>query len=48
MQHLSFEQVSYTVEGKQVLVGVSGQAHAGRLLAIMGPSGAGKVRCTPT
>lgn len=39
---LQFENVTYTLNGKQILQSVSGVAHAGECTAIMGASGAGK------
>ncbi|TAQ91159.1 hypothetical protein B7494_g523 [Chlorociboria aeruginascens] len=39
---LYFENVSYTLHGKQILQGVQGVAHPGEIMAIMGASGAGK------
>ena len=39
---LSFENVSYSLSGKQILSSVQGAAPAGQLTAIMGASGAGK------
>ncbi|KAF2863333.1 hypothetical protein K470DRAFT_211043 [Piedraia hortae CBS 480.64] len=39
---LYFENVSYYLQGKQVLNNVTGAVHPGELLAIMGASGAGK------
>ncbi|RKF55960.1 ABC transporter G family member [Erysiphe neolycopersici] len=39
---LYFENVSYNLNGKQILNDIKGIAHAGEILAIMGASGAGK------
>lgn len=39
---LQFENVSYHLNGKQILSGISGIALPGQLMAIMGASGAGK------
>ena len=39
---LQFENVSYQLNGKQILTGVRGMAQPGQLMAIMGASGAGK------
>jgi ABC-type multidrug transport system ATPase subunit len=39
---LSFADLSYTINGRQVLSGVSGAVKPGEVMAIMGASGAGK------
>ncbi|KAK0655661.1 hypothetical protein B0T16DRAFT_15839 [Cercophora newfieldiana] len=39
---LYFENVSYGLNGKQILTGIQGMAHPGEVCAIMGASGAGK------
>jgi ABC-type multidrug transport system ATPase subunit len=39
---LSWSAISLTVDGRRILEDISGEARQGRLLAIMGPSGAGK------
>lgn len=39
---LHFDEVSYFVNGRQILAGVQGSVHPGQLMAIMGASGAGK------
>jgi len=39
---LYFEDVSYGLNGKQILSGIQGMAHPGEVMAIMGASGAGK------
>lgn len=39
---LYFENVSYSINGKQILSDVQGVAHPGEIMAIMGASGAGK------
>ena len=39
---LQFENVSYHLQGKQILSGIMGTAQPGQLMAIMGASGAGK------
>lgn len=39
---LQFENLSYTLNGKQILSGIQGIAQPGQLMAIMGASGAGK------
>jgi ABC-type multidrug transport system ATPase subunit len=39
---LYFEDVSYALNGKQILAGIQGMAHPGEVMAIMGASGAGK------
>ncbi|KAL8919828.1 MAG: hypothetical protein Q9208_006561 [Pyrenodesmia sp. 3 TL-2023] len=39
---LQFDQISYSLNGKQILSGVQGIALPGQIMAIMGASGAGK------
>lgn len=39
---LYFENVSYRINGRQILTDVQGVAHPGQVMAIMGASGAGK------
>ncbi|EAQ93123.1 hypothetical protein CHGG_01358 [Chaetomium globosum CBS 148.51] len=39
---LYFQNVSYNLNGKNILTGIQGMAHPGELTAIMGASGAGK------
>ena len=39
---LQFENVSYNLNGKEILSGIQGTAQPGQLMAIMGASGAGK------
>ncbi|RMZ87504.1 hypothetical protein DV736_g5264, partial [Chaetothyriales sp. CBS 134916] len=39
---LQFESISYHLKGKELLSNVSGIAHPGQIMAIMGASGAGK------
>ncbi|KAL1990526.1 hypothetical protein VTN49DRAFT_6365 [Thermomyces lanuginosus] len=39
---LLFENISYTLNGKEILSGIQGAAHPGEITAIMGASGAGK------
>jgi ABC-type multidrug transport system ATPase subunit len=39
---LYFQNVAYTMNGKQILSGIQGMAHPGEIMAIMGASGAGK------
>lgn len=39
---LYFEDVSYNLNGRQILSGIQGVAHPGQVMAIMGASGAGK------
>ena len=39
---LQFQNISYGLNGKQILVDVSGVAHPGQIMAVMGASGAGK------
>lgn len=39
---LYFENVNYSLNGKQILSGIQGVAHPGEIMAIMGASGAGK------
>jgi ABC-type multidrug transport system ATPase subunit/ABC-type multidrug transport system permease subunit len=39
---LQFEDLSYTLNGKQIISGICGIARPGQLMAIMGASGAGK------
>lgn len=41
-QTLSWKDVNYEIKRKTILKDVSGEAHNGRLCAIMGPSGSGK------
>jgi ABC-type multidrug transport system fused ATPase/permease subunit len=36
---VSFENIQYTIDDKQVLGGISGEVQKGQILAIMGPSG---------
>ncbi|KAJ2956478.1 hypothetical protein NQZ79_g7657 [Umbelopsis isabellina] len=42
LTEITFDDVTYTVGGKQILRSISGYLEPGKLLAIMGPSGAGK------
>ncbi|KAG2181138.1 hypothetical protein INT43_008720 [Umbelopsis isabellina] len=42
LTEITFDDVTYTVGGKQILKSISGYLEPGKLLAIMGPSGAGK------
>ncbi|KAM3584453.1 hypothetical protein VKS41_003267 [Umbelopsis sp. WA50703] len=42
LTEITFDDVTYTVGGKQILTSISGYLEPGKLLAIMGPSGAGK------
>lgn len=39
---LQFSNVSYFLNGRQILTGIQGVAHPGQVMAIMGASGAGK------
>ena len=39
---LQFENISYSLNGKQILTNISGVARPGQVMAIMGASGAGK------
>lgn len=39
---LQFENVIYNLKGKEILSGISGIAHPGQIMAVMGASGAGK------
>jgi ABC-type multidrug transport system ATPase subunit/ABC-type multidrug transport system permease subunit len=39
---LYFQNVSYSLNGKEILSGIQGMAHPGEITAIMGASGAGK------
>ena len=39
---LQFQNVSYGLKGKEILSNISGIAHPGQILAVMGASGAGK------
>ena len=39
---LQFENISYALNGKQILSGIRGVAQSGQIMAIMGASGAGK------
>jgi ABC-type multidrug transport system ATPase subunit len=39
---LQFENISYNVNGKQILTNIIGSVKPGEVMAIMGPSGAGK------
>lgn len=39
---LYFENISYTLNEKQILTNIQGMAHPGEIMAIMGASGAGK------
>ncbi|CAO3693920.1 unnamed protein product [Umbelopsis ramanniana] len=42
LSQITFDDVSYNVNGKRILTSVTGYLEPGNLLAIMGPSGAGK------
>ncbi len=39
---LYFNNVSYALNGRQILSGIQGVAHPGEITAVMGASGAGK------
>ena len=39
---LQFENITYGLKGKEILSGISGIAHPGQIMAVMGASGAGK------
>jgi ABC-type multidrug transport system ATPase subunit len=39
---LQFENISYSLNGKQILSDITGIAHPGQVMAVMGASGAGK------
>ena len=38
----TWEDVTYSVKGKEILKGISGELSGGKVCAILGPSGAGK------